>query len=74
MFFITCAQVVIFSTFFLCLKESLYFQSFKLEIREIKTYRVMREGERKEAAVKGLLRSLWPLWLDVACVCVCVNI
>ena len=79
-------KLLVFSTFFLCLKESLYFQSFKLEIREIKTYRVMREGgEGKRRRLQGCCRCCggpwWavvgrggPWWAVVGCcesVCVC---
>ena len=78
-------KLLVFSTFFLCLKESLYFQSFKLEIREIKTYRVMREGgEGKRRRLQGCCRCCggpwWAVvgrggpWWVVARVCVYVNI
>ena len=69
-------KLLVFSTFFLCLKESLYFQSFKLEIREIKTYRVMREGRKERgggyrvvaAAVAGAFAGCGGLLRAVECV------
>lgn len=71
-------KLLVFSTFFLCLKESLYFQSFKLEIREIKTYRVMRERRKERGGgyrvVAGVVAGPGGPWWVVARVCVYVNI